>query len=109
MAIWTARSRGLLQLTHMHSLLGRASAHRTLNTAASPRRADEGNANHGLPYQLCTKSHIRQLFEHFAPRLDYLPFFAAAHVFPLRVNNYFLENLIDWLVISPVAPSPPLF
>jgi hypothetical protein len=51
-----------------------------------------------LPFRLYTKSHIDKLFERYAPHLDARLFVAAAHVFPMRVNNYVAENLIDWYV-----------
>ena len=51
-----------------------------------------------LPFRLYTKSHIAELFERYAPHLDARLFVAAAHVFPMRVNNYVAENLIDWYV-----------
>lgn len=50
------------------------------------------------PFRLHTKSHIPALFEHYAPRLDAVAYRAAAEVFPMRVNNYVLRNLINWFV-----------
>ena len=57
--------------------------------------------DYGDPCQtlrLFTKSRIRDIFSRFAPRMDAMPYLAAAHVLPMRVNNYVLENLIDWYV-----------
>ena len=51
------------------------------------------------PFQLLTKSHIKPLFERYAPQLDHVSYLAAAQVFPMRVNNHVVEDLIDWYVI----------
>lgn len=45
-----------------------------------------------------TKSHIPGLFAARAPQLDPTPFVAAAHVFPMRVNSFVVEELVDWFV-----------
>lgn len=50
------------------------------------------------PFQLLTKSHIKPLFERYAPQLDHVSYLAAAQVFPMRVNNHVVEDLIDWYV-----------
>jgi hypothetical protein len=47
-------------------------------------------------FRLFTKSHIRALFARYVPRLDPEPYVAAAQVFPMRVNNYVADNLVDW-------------
>ena len=49
-------------------------------------------------FRLYTKSHISALFETYAPSLDPQSYLAAAQVFPMRANNYVVEDLIDWLV-----------
>lgn len=53
---------------------------------------------HPRAFRLYTKSHIATLFERYAPRLDPTSYLAAAQVFPMRANNYVVEDLIDWLV-----------
>jgi hypothetical protein len=67
---------------------------RTISTA-SPL-VQENDAPSTTPYQLFTKSDIPYLFGRFAPQIDPVPFYAAASVFPMRVTNYVIENLIDW-------------
>jgi hypothetical protein len=70
---------------------------RSLATVASGIREHIAEAPIG-PFRLHTKSHIPALFEHYAPRLDAAAYRAAAEVFPMRVNNYVVQNLIDWFV-----------
>jgi hypothetical protein len=48
--------------------------------------------------QLFSKSRIGDIFARYCPTLDPEPHHVAAQVFPMRVNNYVLENLIDWFV-----------
>lgn len=47
-------------------------------------------------FQLYTKSQIQKIFARYAPHLDSLQYRAAAEVFPMRVNRYVTETLIDW-------------
>jgi hypothetical protein len=57
--------------------------------------------NHDAPtLELYTRSKIEGIFRTFAPQLDAQPYVAAAAVFPMRVNNYVLLNLIDWYMIN---------
>ena len=49
-----------------------------------------------LTYQLYTKSHIPRLLQQRAPLLNASAYRAAAEVFPMRVNDYVVDNLIDW-------------
>lgn len=49
-------------------------------------------------FRLYTKSHIASLFARYAPSLDPVAYLAAAQVFPMRANNYVVEDLIDWYV-----------
>ena len=60
----------------------------------------ERNEEHARAFRLYTKSHIGNLFERFAPNLDPKNYLAAAQVFPMRANNYVVEDLIDWLVFE---------
>jgi hypothetical protein len=55
-------------------------------------------------FRLYTRSRIEDIFAHYAPRVDPRPFVSASVVFPMRVNNYVLDNLIDWLVSSITHP-----
>lgn len=75
--------------------------------AASPifeETAAQGTSRRGRDhFQLLTKSKIRSLFSHYAPKLDPVAYIAAAHVFPMRVNNFVVEELIDWFVLSDVS------
>lgn len=58
-------------------------------------------------YKLYAKRSIPSIFRKYAPRL--VPhselYYAAACVFPMRVNNYVLDNLIDWSKV----PDDPIF
>lgn len=47
-------------------------------------------------YDMFTKSAIPELFKRYSAKLDPLQYMAAAHVFPMRVNNHVADNLIDW-------------
>ncbi|KAF6233606.1 hypothetical protein HO173_008163 [Letharia columbiana] len=60
---------------------------------------------HPRAFRLYTKSHIATLFERYAPRLDPTSYLAAAQVFPMRANNYVVEDLIDWSNV----PADPIF
>ncbi|KAF2824028.1 hypothetical protein CC86DRAFT_298394 [Ophiobolus disseminans] len=55
--------------------------------------------------RLYTRSKIESIFKTFAPQLDSKQYIASAAIFPMRVNNYVLENLIDWAVV----PNDPIF
>jgi len=57
------------------------------------------------PFKLYSKSHIQLLFERHAPHLDPLGYVAAATVFPMRTNNYVVEQVIDWSKV----PNDPIF
>jgi hypothetical protein len=67
---------------------------RTISTAS--RLVQDSDAPLTTPYQLFTKSDIPHLFNRFAPHINPVPYYAAAMVFPMRVTNYVVENLIDW-------------
>jgi L-lysine 2,3-aminomutase len=56
-------------------------------------------------YDMFTKSNIPELFKQYAPHLDPAPYLAAAHVFPMRVNNHVAESLVDWKNV----PEDPMF
>ena len=72
---------------------------RTLATVAMPAQVPaETTPQHSTAFKLYTKSHIHSLFKQYAPHLDPVAYLAAAQVFPMRANNYVVENLIDWLV-----------
>lgn len=47
----------------------------------------------------------RLLSEKRAPHLDSEDYKAAAHIFPMRANNYVVEQLIDWTNV----PNDPIF
>ena len=84
------------------SLLGRTrSVGRSYATAAAPlAEPHERSEKHARAFRLYTKSHIATLFERYAPSLDPKSYLAAAQVFPMRANNYVVEDLIDWLVFE---------
>ena len=71
---------------------------RSYATAARLEVPHERSEEHARGFRLYTKSHIATLFEHYAPNLDPVSYLAAAQVFPMRANNYVVEDLIDWLV-----------
>lgn len=58
-------------------------------------------------YDMFTKSVIPELFKRFSVPLDPTEYIAAAHVFPMRVNNYVVENLIDWSVTLSMNTTLP--
>lgn len=47
-------------------------------------------------YDIFTKRSIPSLFKRYGVDLDVAKYTAAAHVFPMRVNNHISEDLIDW-------------
>lgn len=47
-------------------------------------------------YQLLSKSSLPGLLRRYQPNLNPDGFIAAAHVFPMRVNNHVVEDLINW-------------
>jgi hypothetical protein len=49
-------------------------------------------------YKLFSKSAIPALLQKFQPNLQPDGFVAAAHVFPMRINNHVADDLIDWQV-----------
>jgi hypothetical protein len=49
-------------------------------------------------YHLSSKSALPSLLKKFRPNLKPDGFVAAAHVFPMRVNNHVVDDLIDWYV-----------
>ncbi|CAG8957385.1 hypothetical protein HYFRA_00010811 [Hymenoscyphus fraxineus] len=65
-----------------------------------------------FPYKQVNKNQIPEIFAMYLPGVDPLPYQAAAEVFPTRINNYVLENHINWAngVEDPyfklVIPSP---
>ena len=58
-----------------------------------------------LEYRMISASNIKSLFAERAPRLDAEDFTAAAHVFPMRANNYVVDQLINWANV----PHDPIF
>ncbi|ESK92528.1 l-lysine -aminomutase [Moniliophthora roreri MCA 2997] len=55
--------------------------------------------------QLLTRSNIPEIFATRAPHLPATDYLAAASVFPMRANNYVVEELIDWSRV----PDDPIF
>ncbi len=85
-------------------VLGRTSSlSRSHATAAPLVVPHEGTEEYARAFRLYTKSHIATLFEHYAPHLDPKSYLAAAQVFPMRANNYVVEDLIDWLVFESLS------
>ncbi len=58
-----------------------------------------------LKYQLLSRSNIPELFSSRAPHIDSSEYLAAASVFPMRANNYVVDNLINWTNV----PKDPMF
>ncbi|KAI9700671.1 MAG: hypothetical protein M1836_002040 [Candelina mexicana] len=58
-----------------------------------------------VPYDMFTKTAIPALFKRHSARLDPIKYLAAAHVFPMRVNNHVADDLIDWSNV----PEDPMF
>ena len=58
-----------------------------------------------LEYKLISASSIPGIFQTRAPHLDPSDFVAAAQVFPMRANNYVIEQLVDWTNV----PNDPIF
>jgi hypothetical protein len=48
------------------------------------------------PYQLFSKSALPALLKKYGPSLNPDGFVAAAQVFPMRLNNHVVDDLIDW-------------
>ena len=69
--------------------------HATATTATAPLESTDLYARN---FRLYTKSHLASLFTRYAPSLDPVAYLAAAQVFPMRANNYVVEDLIDWYV-----------
>lgn len=69
--------------------------HATAATATAPLESTDLYARN---FRLYTKSHLASLFARYAPSLDPVAYLAAAQVFPMRANNYVVEDLIDWYV-----------
>ena len=78
---------------------------RSYSTAATTVASLGGTSEHARAFRLYTKSHIASLFQRYAPSLDPVAYLAAAQVFPMRANNYVLEDLIDWFVSSLLSVS----
>jgi hypothetical protein len=57
------------------------------------------------PFKLYSKNHIPSLLARYAPHLDPDGYVAAATVFPMRTNDYVVEELIDWSNV----PNDPIF
>lgn len=47
-------------------------------------------------YTMLSKSAIPALFKKYCPRVDPLPYLAAASVFPMRATHHVVDKLIDW-------------
>jgi len=58
-----------------------------------------------LKFQLFTRSSISELFSSRARHIDSSEYLAAASVFPMRANNYVVDNLINWTNV----PVDPMF
>lgn len=56
-------------------------------------------------YKLFSKSAIPALFKQYQLALQPDAFIAAAHVFPMRINNHVADDLIDWQVSPPKTTS----
>ena len=59
-------------------------------------------------YDMFTKSSIPDLFKQHATKLDPVKYVAAAHVFPMRVNNHVANDLIDWYLLFAASSSRQL-
>jgi hypothetical protein len=57
------------------------------------------------PFVMEHKRQIKKLLQTHAPHLNWRHYVAAAEVFPMRANNYFLENHINWLVPILIQPT----
>lgn len=55
-------------------------------------------------YKLFSKSALPSLLRTHDPSLQADRFVAAAHVFPMRVNNHIVDDLIDWYVLLYYKP-----
>jgi hypothetical protein len=53
---------------------------------------------HSKNYKLFSKSALPGLLRTYQSSLPPDRFVAAAHVFPMRVNNHVADDLIDWYV-----------
>ena|SRR6266542_2710863 len=58
-----------------------------------------------LKFQLLSRSNISELFSSRARHIDSSEYLAAAAVFPMRANNYVVDNLINWTNV----PEDPMF
>lgn len=61
----------------------------------------------GKELKLYTRSHIPAVLNAYMDggKVDPLPYMAAACVFPMRANNYVIDELIDWNNV----PDDPIF
>ena len=58
-----------------------------------------------LKFQLLSRSNIPELFLSRARHLNITDYLAAASVFPMRANNYVVNDLINWTNV----PQDPMF
>ena len=58
-----------------------------------------------LKFQLLSRSNISELFSNRAHHIDSSGYLAAATVFPMRANNYVVDDLINWTNV----PEDPMF
>lgn len=58
-----------------------------------------------LKFQLLSRSSISELFSNRARHIDSSGYLAAATVFPMRANNYVVDDLINWTNV----PEDPMF
>ena len=81
-----------LQISFRHNL------RRHISSACAPTSTGipVATGTTGPRIQLFTKSRIVDIFSRYCPHIEPEPFYIAAQVFPMRANNYVLENLIDW-------------
>ncbi|UZJ57642.1 hypothetical protein CBS101457_006962 [Exobasidium rhododendri] len=64
-----------------------------------------GRSQISMAFELVSKSDIPEIFARYAPHLDPSDYVASATVFPMRANNYVIEQLIDWRNV----PDDPIF
>ncbi|SPO44517.1 uncharacterized protein PSANT_02202 [Moesziomyces antarcticus] len=69
------------------------------------REPVSGYSQPPLEYRMVSASGIPRLLAERAPHLDSEDYKAAAHIFPMRANNYVVEQLIDWTNV----PNDPIF
>lgn len=61
-----------------------------------PKKSETIFGSDEYPYHQINKRMIPELFAKYLPGVNPLPYQAAAEVFPMRVNNYVVENHVKW-------------